>query len=358
MRGWRAACQRPSSWVPSPPFSPPPSPLPTRPQVSGSVKLVPKSFGCTEFILAAVVEHRAAFSLSSSGVTGPRTSAAGAVTSAVRGVAASFANSRGTVAKVDPESTSGVTGPRTSAAGAVASAVRGVLAGGAASFTTSRDTDANVDPESTTSRDAAGVILSFLAAAAPRLHEEFARYEEVDKATLEHFVEHGVEEAPESSEKEKGEDNAGKSRASEASAKRAPVRYLCRHGQRRTENRRQQPTPTTDARAERKRPSFFCASGGGGSSGRARRQQTPTTARAEWSDEAAECANNRLRRPSSRALASLARRANDLLLARSLRSRGAKTADARAGQLQPPSWALAPPPPRPARPPPPSLPLQ
>ncbi|GMI40481.1 hypothetical protein TeGR_g7371, partial [Tetraparma gracilis] len=171
--------------------------------VSGSVKLVPKSFGCTEFILAAALEHRAAFSLSSSGVTGPRTSAAGAVTSAVRGVAASFANSRGTVAKVDPESTSGVTGPRTSAAGAVASAVRGVLAGGAASFTTSRDTDANVDPESTTSRDEAGVILSFLAAAAPRLHGEFARYEEVDKATLEHFVKHGVEEAPESSEREK-----------------------------------------------------------------------------------------------------------------------------------------------------------
>jgi hypothetical protein len=54
------------------------------------------------------------------------------------------------------------------------------------------------------SREVAEAVLSFFAGAARNLHERFARYEEVDEATLRHFVEVGMGEAPESSEKEKG----------------------------------------------------------------------------------------------------------------------------------------------------------
>ena len=56
------------------------------------------------------------------------------------------------------------------------------------------------------SREVAEAVLSFFAGAARNLHERFARYEEVDEATLRHFVEVGMGEAPESSEKEKGGD--------------------------------------------------------------------------------------------------------------------------------------------------------
>ena len=68
---------------------------------------------------------------------------------------------------------------------------------------------------------AAEIVLALIVAAVPRLREKFARPEEVDKATLRHFVERGMSAAPESSEEEKGENPARPSRASEASAKRA-----------------------------------------------------------------------------------------------------------------------------------------
>jgi hypothetical protein len=69
------------------------------------------------------------------------------------------------------------------------------------------------------SSEVAEALLSFLAGAVRSLHDRFARYKEVDKATLRHFVEHGMSTAAESSEKEKGENTAPPSRASEASAK-------------------------------------------------------------------------------------------------------------------------------------------
>ncbi|GMI57913.1 hypothetical protein TeGR_g6018 [Tetraparma gracilis] len=53
------------------------------------------------------------------------------------------------------------------------------------------------------SPEVAEAVLSFLTGAARSLHDRFARYKEVDKATLRHFVEHVMDEAPESSEKEK-----------------------------------------------------------------------------------------------------------------------------------------------------------
>ncbi|GMI39113.1 hypothetical protein TeGR_g5733 [Tetraparma gracilis] len=132
--------------------------------VSGSIYLEPKKFGCTEFTLTAAVEHRATTNKSSS--------------------------------------MGGVTGPRSSGTSTAAPAV----VGGDASTTSSPDTDANVGLEGT-SREAAGAVLSFLVGAAPRLHDEFARYEEVDSAMLQYFAEHGMDDAPESSEKEKGEES-------------------------------------------------------------------------------------------------------------------------------------------------------
>ena len=61
----------------------------------------------------------------------------------------------------------------------------------------------------------AEAVLALIAAAVPRLRKKFARPEEVDKAMLQHFVERGMSKAPKSSEKEKGEDPARPSRASE-----------------------------------------------------------------------------------------------------------------------------------------------
>ena len=58
------------------------------------------------------------------------------------------------------------------------------------------------------SLEVAEAVLSFLAGAARSLHDRFARYKDVDEATLRHFVEHGMAAAPESSEKEKGESSA------------------------------------------------------------------------------------------------------------------------------------------------------
>jgi hypothetical protein len=55
---------------------------------------------------------------------------------------------------------------------------------------------------------AAEAVLALIVAAVPRLREKFARPEEVDEAMLQHFVESGMSKAPESSEKEKGEDFA------------------------------------------------------------------------------------------------------------------------------------------------------
>jgi hypothetical protein len=71
------------------------------------------------------------------------------------------------------------------------------------------------------SPEVAEAVLSFLTGAARSLHDRFARYKEVDKATLRHFVEHVMDEAPESSEKEKGKSSAPPARASEASAKKS-----------------------------------------------------------------------------------------------------------------------------------------
>ncbi|GMI34230.1 hypothetical protein TeGR_g7990 [Tetraparma gracilis] len=53
------------------------------------------------------------------------------------------------------------------------------------------------------SPEVAETVLSFFAGAVRNLHDRFARYKEVDEATLRHFVEHGMSAAPESSEKEK-----------------------------------------------------------------------------------------------------------------------------------------------------------
>jgi hypothetical protein len=61
---------------------------------------------------------------------------------------------------------------------------------------------------SSCSPEVAEAVLSFLAGAVRSLHDRFARYKEVDEATLRHFVEHGMAAAPESSEKEKGESSA------------------------------------------------------------------------------------------------------------------------------------------------------
>ena len=71
------------------------------------------------------------------------------------------------------------------------------------------------------SPEVADAVLSLLAGAARNLHDRFARYKEVDEATLRHFVEHGMSSAPESSEKEKGKSSAPPARASEASAKKS-----------------------------------------------------------------------------------------------------------------------------------------
>jgi hypothetical protein len=55
------------------------------------------------------------------------------------------------------------------------------------------------------SPEVAEAVLSFLAGSVRNLHDRFARYKEVDEATLRYFVEHDMSAAPESSEKEKGE---------------------------------------------------------------------------------------------------------------------------------------------------------
>jgi hypothetical protein len=89
------------------------------------------------------------------------------------------------------------------------------------------------------SLEVAEAVLSFFAGATRSLHDRFGRYKEVDKATLRHFVEHGMSAAPETSEKEKGEDPA-------ARAKRAQKELAAAVHQR--------PTPTTDASHERLQP--------------------------------------------------------------------------------------------------------
>jgi hypothetical protein len=84
----------------------------------------------------------------------------------------------------------------------------------------------------TGSLEVAEAVLSFLAGAARTLHDRFGRYKEVDEATLRHFVEHGMGAAPESSDKENGENSA-------ARAKRARKELSAEVHQR--------PMPTTDA---------------------------------------------------------------------------------------------------------------
>jgi hypothetical protein len=137
----------------------------------------------------------------------------------------------------------------------------------------------------------AEAVLELIVAAVPRLREKFARPEKVDKDVLQHFV-LGMDEAPESSEKEKGEDPARPSRASEASAKSGtgstssePARAAA-HQIPNANNRRQQPTLVRGANnllllCERK--------------GREQRASAPTTDanNCERSGEAGERANDR-----------------------------------------------------------------
>jgi hypothetical protein len=171
--------------------------------VSGVASLLPGRFGCGTLTLTLVCEHAPRAAKAEQALPPPISSPGSGLDAVVRAARAtrdSIADklhglpSRGSVASVGGAARDGTAraarATRAGIAGALGAARDGLLSPGGGG-----------EPEAV-GVEVACAVLQYVGGVAPRLHERFARYEEVDGAEMEHFKKEGVPNAVASNRQE------------------------------------------------------------------------------------------------------------------------------------------------------------